>query len=91
MVTTACAQLDEPRRLRPQPLHFAQERLEEYATLWSHPDSSLFGIGFTAGDVGSAGTMAVDGMIITCWLTMGIVVGILCLIALVCAAWAGTR
>jgi O-Antigen ligase len=65
----------------------AQERLDEYAQLWSQPDSSLFGTGFTVGDVGAAGTMPVDGMIIACWLTMGIVVGLLCLAALIWAAW----
>ena len=56
-----------------------QERLQQYATLWSLPDSSLIGNGFTVTDVGSAGQMPVDGMIIACWMMMGIVVGILCL------------
>jgi hypothetical protein len=36
----------------------AQERLEEYLVLWNQPDSSLFGVGFTTGDVGAAGTVA---------------------------------
>jgi hypothetical protein len=60
----------------------AQERLEEFVTLWKQPDSSLFGVGFTITDVGSAGSMPVDGMIIACWLSMGIIVGAFCLTAL---------
>ncbi|MBB4066542.1 O-antigen ligase domain-containing protein [Gellertiella hungarica] len=58
-----------------------QERLTQYSTLWSLPDSSLIGNGFTITDVGSAGQMPIDGMIIACWLMMGIVFGILCLCA----------
>jgi hypothetical protein len=60
----------------------AQERLEEFVTLWKLPDSSLFGAGFTITDVGSAGAMPVDGMLIACWLSMGIIVGGFCLAAL---------
>ncbi|WFR98560.1 O-antigen ligase family protein [Rhizobium tumorigenes] len=56
-----------------------QERLVQYYTLWMQPDSSVIGNGFTVTDVGSAGQMPIDGMIIACWITMGIVVGILCL------------
>ncbi|MGJ4942084.1 O-antigen ligase family protein [Bradyrhizobium sp. HKCCYLS1011] len=63
----------------------AQERLEEFMTLWNLPDSSLFGSGFTITDVGSAGAMPIDGMIITCWVSMGIVVGGVCLAALLWA------
>jgi hypothetical protein len=63
----------------------AQERLEEFVTLWSLPDSSLFGSGFTITDVGAAGTMPIDGMIIACWLSMGIMVGGFCLSALLWA------
>ncbi len=63
----------------------AQERFAEYLDLWSQPDSSLFGVGFTFRDVGSAGAVAIDGMIISCWLSMGIVVGLLCLSALAAA------
>jgi len=63
----------------------AQERLEEFVTLWNLPDSSLFGSGFSNADVGAAGTMPVDGMIVACWLSMGIFVGGLCLTALVWA------
>ena len=60
----------------------AQERLEEFITLWNLPDSSVFGSGFTITDVGAAGAMPIDGMIIACWLSMGIVVGGFCLAAL---------
>ncbi len=63
----------------------AQERLEEFVTLWNLSDSSLLGSGFTITDVGAAGAMPIDGMIIACWLSMGIFVGGLCLTALVWA------
>jgi O-Antigen ligase len=64
----------------------ARERLEQYVALWSLADSSVFGVGFTTADVGVAGSMAVDGTIIACWLCMGIVVGLLCLFGLVWTA-----
>lgn len=64
----------------------AQERLDQLATLWHQPDSGLFGAGFTVTDAGSAGAMAIDGMIVSSWVTMGIVVGLVCLAALVWAA-----
>lgn len=64
----------------------AQERLDQFIHLWNQPDSSLFGIGFKISDVGSAGTMAVDGMLIACWVTMGIVVGMICIAAFVFVA-----
>ncbi|MCC6890954.1 MAG: O-antigen ligase family protein [Hyphomicrobiales bacterium] len=63
----------------------AQERLEQYVLLWNTWDSSLFGVGFTTSDVGSPGAMAVDGMIIACWLLMGIMAGLVCLFALMWA------
>jgi hypothetical protein len=66
----------------------AQERLEEYLALWNQTDSNVFGAGFTTVDVGSAGAVATDGMIIGCWVAMGIVVGLFCLSALV---WATLR
>lgn len=76
----------------------ARERMEQFVTLWNQWDSSLFGVGFTVTDVGSAGAMPVDGMIITCWLTMGIIVGLVCLSGLIwaaanaaAAAWRGGR
>jgi hypothetical protein len=64
----------------------AQERLEQFVTLWTMWDSSLFGVGFSTTDVGTAGAMAIDGMIISCWLMMGLVVGMICLAAIVWAA-----
>jgi O-antigen ligase len=64
----------------------AEERLDQFLMLWNMPDSSLFGSGFTTSDVGTAGAMAVDGMIIACWLMMGMVVGMICLSALVWTA-----
>ena len=64
----------------------AQERLGEFVTLWARRDSMLFGAGFTTVDVGVAGSMSVDGMIISAWLTMGIVGGIVCLFGLIWAA-----
>lgn len=64
----------------------AQERALEYVTLWNAPLSTLVGSGFSTGDVGSAGTMPVDGMIIACWLSMGIVGGLICLFGIFWAA-----
>ncbi len=66
----------------------ARERLEQFIWLWNKPDSGLIGSGFSTIDVGSAGTVAVDGMIISCWLTMGIVIGLVCLTA---CAWAAGK
>lgn len=64
----------------------AEERLDQFVMLWNMSDSSLFGSGFTTSDVGTAGAMAIDGMIIACWLMMGLVVGMICLSALVWTA-----
>jgi hypothetical protein len=63
----------------------AHERLEELVTLWNTPDSTVFGVGFVSDGLLGAGVMPVDGMIVACWLTMGIVVGILCLFGLLLA------
>jgi hypothetical protein len=57
----------------------ARERLEEFASLWVRPDSGMIGSGYSTVDVGSAGSMAVDGMFITCWLSMGLIVGLVCI------------
>lgn len=65
-----------------------QERLDQFVLLWNAPDSTLFGGGFTTTDVGSAGAMAIDGMFIACWLTMGIVFGLICVGGFV---WAAAR
>jgi hypothetical protein len=64
----------------------AQERLDQYVTLWTTWDSSLFGIGFSTSDVGTAGAMAVDGMIISLWLSAGLVIGMICLLAIIWVA-----
>ncbi len=56
-----------------------QERLAEFAFLWSLPGSGLFGIGFPSIDTGTAGAVALDGMIAICWACMGIVAGLVCL------------
>jgi hypothetical protein len=64
----------------------AQERLDEFVTLWNLPDSSVIGSGFTTTDAGSAGAMPIDGMLVACWLIMGMVVGLICLAALIGAA-----
>lgn len=63
----------------------ARERLEQYVHLWNQPDSGLVGRGFTVTDVGSAGAIATDGMIVSCWVAMGLVVGLCCLAALLLA------
>jgi hypothetical protein len=63
-----------------------KERLEQFITLWSQSDSLLFGSGYTTTDVGSAGAMPIDGMIIACWLMMGIPVGLACLSGFIWAA-----
>ena len=62
-----------------------QERLSEFVTLWDQWDSGMWGNGFTIVDTGIAGAMPIDGMIVTCWVTMGIVVGLVCLAALLWA------
>jgi len=62
------------------------ERMGEYTTLWDLPDSGLIGSGYTITDVGTAGAMPIDGTIIACWVTMGIVFGLICLVALLAAA-----
>jgi hypothetical protein len=61
----------------------AQERLAQYSTLWSRGDSGLLGTGFVSTDTAVAGEVAVDGMIASCWSSMGIVVGLFCLASLV--------
>jgi hypothetical protein len=64
----------------------ARERIEEFSILWTAPDSYLFGVGFTTLDIGVAGTLAIDGMIVTCWYSMGIIVGLCCLAAVIWAS-----
>ncbi|BBU62163.1 hypothetical protein MSC49_20980 [Methylosinus sp. C49] len=64
----------------------ARERLDQYFALWNLSDSSLIGAGFTTVDTGVAGSQPVDGMIIACWQSMGIVFGLICLFALIWVA-----
>jgi hypothetical protein len=63
-----------------------QERIQEYITLFNAPDSNLFGNGFSITDAGTPGAMPIDGQIVACWISMGIVVGLTCLASLVWAA-----
>ncbi len=60
----------------------AQERLQEFVTLWTLPDSGLIGEGFGTVDTGTPGEKPIDCMIISCWQSFGIVVGLVCLSAL---------
>lgn len=69
----------------------ALERAQEYVTLWNAPLSTLVGTGFTTTDVGSAGAMPIDGMIIACWVSMGIIGGLICLFGIVWAAGVSIR
>ncbi|MDR3460687.1 MAG: O-antigen ligase domain-containing protein [Beijerinckiaceae bacterium] len=69
----------------------AHERLEEFIQVWQLPDSGLLGTGFTVTDVGSAGSMAMDGMIINCWVSMGIIFGLACLTGFIWAAWSAIQ
>lgn len=62
------------------------ERLGELIAIWNQPDSGLIGAGFVNTDVGVAGAMPIDGMIVSCWVFMGIVVGLICLVGLLGAA-----
>jgi len=64
----------------------ARERLEQFSALWTRSDSGLIGNGFMTVDVGSAGSMAVDGMFISSWISMGLIVGMVCIAGLVLAA-----
>ena len=59
-----------------------RERLQQFSTLWASDASAIFGTGFTTTDVAVAGAIATDGMIAACWTSMGIVVGTVCLSAL---------
>jgi hypothetical protein len=63
-----------------------QERLQEFVILFNHSAENLFGNGFSSADVGTPGNMAVDGQVVACWLSMGIMVGLACLVAIVWAA-----
>lgn len=58
-----------------------QERVGQFFALYGRSDSSFIGNGFSNVDVGVAGAEAVDGTIIACWTSMGIVAGLICLAA----------
>jgi len=62
-----------------------QERLQQYIDLWRQPDGGLIGSGFVVVDTRTAGAIPIDGMVIACWTSMGIIVGLVCLAALVAA------
>jgi len=57
----------------------AIERMEQFVQLWSRAEDYMLGNGFTVVDVGSAGVMAIDGMLIASWTMMGLVGGLVCL------------
>jgi len=63
-----------------------QERLAQYRAVWDRPDSGLWGGGFGGIDIRTPGSLPIDGMIISCWMSMGIIVGLICLLAIVAAA-----
>lgn len=59
-----------------------QERLEQFQTLWASDAAAIFGKGFSPTDVAVAGSRGTDGLIAVCWTSMGIVIGIVCLAAI---------
>jgi hypothetical protein len=63
----------------------ARERLDQFLALWLRPDSGMIGNGFVTVDVGNAGSMAIDGMFIVCWIAMGLIVGLICIAGLILA------
>lgn len=64
----------------------ARERLDQFVSLWTRPGSHAFGSGYSAVDVGNAGTMAIDGAFVANWVAMGLFVGLVCVIALFAAS-----
>lgn len=71
--------------LDPSQDYSGQERLSQFGRFWNAPNSYIFGNGFSAGDVMVAGQAGVDGMIAGLWSTMGIIVGLICLAAVLAA------
>jgi hypothetical protein len=67
--------------LDPSEDYSGQERLSQFWRFWNARDSYIMGTGFSSGDVMVAGQAGVDGMLAGLWSTMGIVVGLLCLTA----------
>jgi hypothetical protein len=72
--------------------HSGHERADEFVFLWNQPVArNLMGEGFGSGDVEVPGSVAIDGMIATCWSSMGIVVGLVCLAAVTSVLLAAVR
>lgn len=65
-----------------------QERLAEYAHLLDVDNGTLIGNGFGTIDVLQAGTLALDGQFINCWWCMGLIIGMVCVAAII---WAGLQ
>ena len=63
-----------------------QERLREFLTIYENAESTIIGQGIAAKAPENASKMPIDGMIIYCWLSMGIIVGLTCVLA---TLWAG--
>ena len=63
-----------------------QERLREFLTIYENAESTIIGQGIAAKPPENASKMPIDGMIIYCWLSMGIIVGLTCVLA---TLWAG--
>ena len=66
----------------------ARERLQEFSTMLNADDGTLLGHGFVFVDGGKMGLL-IDGQIISCWYTMGLVVGMICLAAILWAIGQG--
>ena len=66
----------------------ARERLQEFSTMLNAGDGTLLGHGFVFIDGGKMGLL-IDGQIISCWYTMGLIVGMICLAALLWAIGQG--
>lgn len=64
-----------------------QERLGQYGVLM-RDEGALIGHGFATIDILSAGNAGIDGQIVVCWWSMGLVVGMVCLTAII---WAGMQ
>jgi hypothetical protein len=59
------------------------QRAGQFAELWNEPNSRLTGIGFNAADVEAVGAVPTDGVIVACWRSMGLVVGLIYIAALI--------
>ena len=65
-----------------------RERIQEFSTMLNAGDGTLLGHGFVFVDGGKIGLL-IDGQIIDCWYTMGLVVGMICLAAFLWAIGQG--